>query len=62
MQHHLQTLHHLLTVGDSIKKGVILCILEAMKIMNELEAEFDCKILELLVQDGEPVSMIRGSL
>jgi len=42
-------------VGDTVRKGQTLCILEAMKIMNELEAEYDCKILEILVQDGEPV-------
>jgi len=42
-------------VGDTVRKGQTLCILEAMKIMNELEAEYDCKILEVLVQDGEPV-------
>ncbi len=42
-------------VGDVVRKGQTLCILEAMKIMNELEAEFDCKILEVLVQDGQPV-------
>jgi acetyl-CoA carboxylase biotin carboxyl carrier protein len=41
--------------GDSVRKGQTLCILEAMKIMNELEAEYDCKILEVLVQDGEPI-------
>ncbi len=41
--------------GDSVRKGQTLCILEAMKIMNELEAEFDCKILEVLVQDGQPI-------
>ena len=41
--------------GDTVKKGQTLCILEAMKIMNEVEAEFDCKILELLVEDGSPV-------
>jgi acetyl-CoA carboxylase biotin carboxyl carrier protein len=41
--------------GDIIKKGQPLAILEAMKIMNELEAEFDCKILKLLVEDGKPV-------
>lgn len=41
--------------GDTVKKGQTLCILEAMKIMNEVEAEFDCKILELLVDDGSPV-------
>ena len=44
-----------LNVGDTIKKGQTLCILEAMKIMNELEAEFDCKILDILVEDGQPV-------
>jgi len=41
--------------GDTVKKGQTLCILEAMKIMNELEAEYDCKILEVLVQDGQPI-------
>jgi len=43
------------SAGDTARKGQTLCILEAMKIMNELEAEFDCKILEVLVQDGQPV-------
>ncbi len=42
-------------VGDTVKKGQTLCILEAMKIMNEVEAEFDCKIVEILVTDGSPV-------
>jgi acetyl-CoA carboxylase biotin carboxyl carrier protein len=42
-------------VGATVKKGQTLCILEAMKIMNEVEAEFDCKILEILVKDGSPV-------
>ena len=42
-------------VGDIVKKGQTLCILEAMKIMNELEAEFDCKIVEILLEDGQPV-------
>ena len=41
--------------GDTVKKGQTLAILEAMKIMNELEAEFDCKILDMLVSDGQPV-------
>lgn len=43
------------TVGSTVKKGQTLCILEAMKIMNEVEAEFDCKIVEILVKDGAPV-------
>ena len=42
-------------VGDTVKKGQTLCILEAMKIMNEVEAEFDCKIIDILVTDGDPV-------
>ncbi len=41
--------------GDMVKKGQALCILEAMKIMNEIEAEYDCKILDVLVADGEAV-------
>jgi acetyl-CoA carboxylase biotin carboxyl carrier protein len=42
-------------VGDTVKKGQVIAILEAMKIMNELEAEFDCKILDVLVSDGQAV-------
>lgn len=42
-------------VGDTVKKGQAVAVLEAMKIMNELEAEFDCKILEILVVDGQAV-------
>lgn len=42
-------------IGDIVRKGQTLCILEAMKIMNEVEAEFDCKILDILVHNGDPV-------
>ncbi|WP_428023356.1 acetyl-CoA carboxylase biotin carboxyl carrier protein [Arcobacter sp.] len=42
-------------VGDTVKAGQTLCILEAMKIMNEVEAEFDCKIVEILVENANPV-------
>src|SRR5574344_2540526 len=42
-------------IGDIVRKGQTLCILEAMKIMNEVEAEFHCKIIEILVQNGELV-------
>ena len=42
-------------VGDKVRKGDTLCIIEAMKIFNELEAEFNCEILEILVEDGQPV-------
>lgn len=42
-------------VGQSVRKGDVIGIIEAMKIMNEIEAEFDCKITEILVADGQPV-------
>lgn len=42
-------------VGDKITKGKTICILEAMKIFNEVEAEFDCTVLEILVTDGQVV-------
>lgn len=41
--------------GDVVKKGQVVAILEAMKIMNELEADFDCKILEVLATNGQAV-------
>ena len=42
-------------VGDEVKKGDILCIIEAMKIMNEIESEVDGKIVEILVENAQPV-------
>jgi acetyl-CoA carboxylase biotin carboxyl carrier protein len=42
-------------VGDTVRRGQKVAIVEAMKIMNEIEAEYDCKILEILVKDGEVV-------
>lgn len=42
-------------VGDHIAKGETLCIVEAMKIMNEIEAEFSGTIQKVLVEDGQPV-------
>ena len=41
--------------GDTVKKGQTLCILEAMKIMNEVEAEYNCKIVKVLIENGSPV-------
>ena len=41
--------------GSKIKAGQTLCILEAMKMMNRLEAEFDCEIIEVHVSNGEMV-------
>ncbi len=42
-------------VGERVKKGQVIAVLEAMKIMNELEAEFDCKIISVLISDGDAV-------
>ena len=42
-------------VGDKVKKGQTIGIVEAMKIMNEIEAEFDCKIIAIEAADGQPV-------
>jgi len=43
------------TVGQVVEKGQVLCIVEAMKLMNEIEAEFKCKILEVVKANAEPV-------
>ncbi len=42
-------------VGSTVKKGDVLCIIEAMKLMNEIESEYDGKIAEIIAKDGEPV-------
>jgi acetyl-CoA carboxylase biotin carboxyl carrier protein len=42
-------------VGNEVKKGDVLCIIEAMKLMNEIESEFNGCIKEILVKDGEVV-------
>jgi len=44
-----------LSVGERISKGQILCIIEAMKIMNEIESEFDGVVMEILAQTSHPV-------
>ena len=41
--------------GQKVKKGQVLCIIEAMKLMNEIEAEFAGTILEVLVENGKTV-------
>jgi acetyl-CoA carboxylase biotin carboxyl carrier protein len=43
------------TVGTRIAKRQVLCIIEAMKIMNEIESEFDGVVKEVCVQDSHPV-------
>lgn len=51
--------------GKSVKKGDTICIIEAMKVMNEMQAEFDCEILRILVDNqhfveyGTPLFEVR---
>jgi len=42
-------------VGDVVKKGQVLCIIEAMKLMNEIESEVDGKVVEILLENAQPV-------
>lgn len=42
-------------VGDKVKKGQVVCIIEAMKLMNEIEAEFDGEVVEVCLNDGDSV-------
>lgn len=57
---------HFVSVGDRVKKGDVLCIVEAMKVMNEIVAEKDCKIVKLLcnnedvVEYGQPLFEIEA--
>ena len=42
-------------VGSRIRRGQVVCIVEAMKVMNEIEAEIDAEVVEILVANGQPV-------
>ncbi|WP_017655918.1 acetyl-CoA carboxylase biotin carboxyl carrier protein [Fortiea contorta] len=42
-------------VGDRVRKGQTVCIIEAMKLMNEIEADVSGQVMEILLQNGEPV-------
>ena len=42
-------------IGNNIKVGQTICILEAMKLMNEIESEFNAEVVEILVENGTPV-------
>lgn len=52
-------------VGDKVKKGQVLCIVEAMKLMNEITADFDCEIVKVLVKNedivqyGQPLFLVK---
>ena len=42
-------------VGDVVKKGQVLCIIEAMKLMNEIDSEYDGEVANIYVENGQPV-------
>jgi acetyl-CoA carboxylase biotin carboxyl carrier protein len=42
-------------IGTAVKKGQVLCIIEAMKLMNEIDSEYDGEIINIYVENGQPV-------
>jgi acetyl-CoA carboxylase biotin carboxyl carrier protein len=42
-------------IGSAVKKGQVLCIIEAMKLMNEIDSEYDGEIVNIYVENGQPV-------
>ena len=42
-------------VGQTVKKGDTVCIIEAMKMMNQVKSEFDGKVIAINIEDGDPV-------
>jgi acetyl-CoA carboxylase biotin carboxyl carrier protein len=42
-------------IGSTVKKGQVLCIIEAMKLMNEIDSEYDGEIVSVYVENGQPV-------
>ena len=45
----------LVRVGDRVSKGTVLCIIEAMKIFNQIESDVDGEIIRLLIENGQPI-------
>jgi len=41
--------------GDIVSKGQVVCIIEALKVMNEIESDVDGKVVKILVENGQPV-------
>jgi acetyl-CoA carboxylase biotin carboxyl carrier protein len=42
-------------IGGTVKKGQVLCIIEAMKLMNEIDSEYDGEVVNVYVENGQPV-------
>lgn len=55
MQHLLRKIPPFVKVGDKVSKGQVLGIVEAMKLMNEIESEFDGTVKEILVENEQMV-------
>ena len=49
------TAHPFVDIGDVVKKGQTMCIIEAMKLMNEIEADIDGTVVEVFVENAKPV-------
>ena len=49
-----------ISVGDEIQEGDIVCIVEAMKMMNEIKSDFSGKVSSILVENAEPVEFGQG--
>jgi acetyl-CoA carboxylase biotin carboxyl carrier protein len=47
-------------VGDVVAKGQVLCIIEAMKLMNEIQSEYEGTVRKILVENAEPVEYAQG--
>jgi len=45
----------LVDIGTTVKKGQVLCIIEAMKLMNEIDSEYDGEVVNIYVENGQPV-------
>jgi acetyl-CoA carboxylase biotin carboxyl carrier protein len=43
------------SVGDTVRKGQVLCIIEAMKLMNEIDSEYDGEVASIYVENGQAV-------
>ena len=55
MQHQALGSEPYVKVGDVVKAGQVVCIVEAMKLMNEIESEVSGKVVQICVEDGQSV-------
>ena len=58
MGHFIESLHRkdpFINVGDEVNIGTVVCVVEAMKLFNEIESEISGKIIKVLVEDMSPI-------